>query len=446
MKKSLSVMETIPIGLMLFAIFFGAGNMIFPPALGQMAGMNVWTASLGFIVSGVGLPLLAIAAISLFDGDISKLASRVHPACAVIIPLIIYLAIGPFFAVPRTGTVSYEIAIAPFLSNDMQGEWYILFLFTLIYFSITFYLSLNPSKLVDRIGKYMTPALLVIIGIIIVKAIVAPVGAILTPIEEYKEAAFFKGFTEGFLTMDALGALVLGIIVINAIKEKGITDQKAIAKSTMIAGFIAAIGLTGIYLSLAYIGATTMELGMFDNGGILLTTVVQKLFGQNGLLLLGFAILCACLTTSIGLVSACGKFLKTLLPNVSYKKIIFIICLFSFVISNLGLSMLIKVSLPVLIIMYPVAIVLIILAFLDHLIGGRQSVYIGAVVGALLVSSVQGLETAGLVNHSLLQFMQKVPLYTEGMGWLLLALLGGIIGFIVPQKTKNSSEQFNNVN
>ncbi|MFJ8119870.1 branched-chain amino acid transport system II carrier protein [Bacillus mycoides] len=439
MKKSLSVMETLPIGLMLFAIFFGAGNMIFPPSLGQMAGTNVWIAIFGFIISSVGLPLLAIAAISLFNGDVRKLASRVHPACAIIIPLIIYLAIGPFFAVPRTGTVSYEIAIAPFLSNEMQGKWYILFLFTLIYFSITFYLSLNPSKLVDRIGKYMTPALLVIIGVIIVKAIVTPVGSLSTPIQGYETAAFFKGFTEGFLTMDALGALVLGIIIINAIKEKGITDQTAIAKSTMVAGCIAAIGLTGIYLSLAYIGATSIELGIFDNGGTLLTTVVQKLFGQSGLLLLGFSILCACLTTSIGLVSACGKFFKTLLPSVSYNKIILIICLFSFVVSNLGLSMLIKLSLPVLIIMYPVAIVLIVLAFLDRLIRGKQSVYIGAVVGALLVSIVQGLEAAGLMSDSSIQFMKNIPLYKEGMGWLLLAFLGGLIGLFVTKKGKQLS-------
>lgn len=191
MKQSLTFKETIPIGLMLFAIFFGAGNMIFPPLLGYSSGTNIWISISGFVVSSIGLPLLAIAAISLFGGNVSTLASRIHPVCGVIIPLIIYLAIGPFFAIPRTGTVSYEMAVAPFLSNTMQNQWYILLLYTFVYFAITYYLSLNPSKLVDRIGKYLTPLLLIMISIIIVKAISSPVGSISTPSVSYQEAPFF---------------------------------------------------------------------------------------------------------------------------------------------------------------------------------------------------------------------------------------------------------------
>ena len=338
MKQSLTFKETIPIGLMLFAIFFGAGNMIFPPLLGYSSGTNIWISISGFVVSSIGIPLLAIAAISLFGGNVSTLASRIHPACGVIIPLIIYLAIGPFFAIPRTGTVSYEMAVAPFLSTTMQNQWYILLLYTFVYFVITFYLSLNPSKLVDRIGKYLTPLLLIMISIIIVKAISSPVGSISTPSDSYQESPFFKGFIEGFLTMDALAALVFGIIVINAIKEKGVTNKKSIAKSTIVAGLIAALGLSIIYISLAYIGATSQTFGTFENGSVLLTNVVQHLFGQYGLSLLGITMLFACLTTSVGLVSACGRFFTTLFPKISYNKIILIICLFSFGVSNLGLS------------------------------------------------------------------------------------------------------------
>lgn len=198
MKQSLTFKETIPIGLMLFAIFFGAGNMIFPPLLGYSSGTNIWISISGFVVSSIGLPLLAIAAISLFGGNVSTLASRIHPACGVIIPLIIYLAIGPFFAIPRTGTVSYEMAVAPFLSTTMQNQWYILLLYTFIYFGITFLLSLNPSKLVDRIGKYLTPLLLIMISIIIVKAISSPVGSISTPSDSYQESPFSKDLLKGF--------------------------------------------------------------------------------------------------------------------------------------------------------------------------------------------------------------------------------------------------------
>ncbi|MGG5737386.1 branched-chain amino acid transport system II carrier protein [Bacillus cereus group sp. IBL03679] len=436
MKKSLTFKETVPIGFMLFAIFFGAGNMIFPPLLGYSSGTNVWISILGFLVSGIGLPLLAIAAISLFGGNVGTLASRIHPTCGVIIPLIIYLAIGPFFAIPRTGTVSYEMAIAPFLSATMQDNWYILLLYTFVYFSITFYLSLNPSKLVDRIGKYLTPLLLSMIGIIIIKAISSPIGSVSNPTDLYQKAPFFKGFTEGFLTMDALAALVFGVIVINAIKEKGVTNEKAIAKSTIMAGIIAAIGLAAIYISLAYIGATSQSFGTFENGSELLTNVVQYLFGQYGLLLLGITMLFACLTTSIGLVSACGRFFTTIFPKIPYNKIILIICLFSFGVSNLGLSMLIKISLPVLIIIYPVAIVLIILAFFDRFIQGKQAVYVGAVLGALLVSLIQGLETAGLASDSLLTYMKYIPLYKEGMGWVLPSLLGSLIGLMISGRTK----------
>ncbi|QWH32127.1 branched-chain amino acid transport system II carrier protein (plasmid) [Bacillus mycoides] len=439
MKQSLTFKETIPIGLMLFAIFFGAGNMIFPPLLGYSSGTNIWISISGFVVSSIGLPLLAIAAISLFGGNVSTLASRIHPACGVIIPLIIYLAIGPFFAIPRTGTVSYEMAVAPFLSTTMQNQWYILLLYTFIYFGITFYLSLNPSKLVDRIGKYLTPLLLIMISIIIVKAISSPVGSISTPSASYQESPFFKGFIEGFLTMDALAALVFGIIVINAIKEKGVTNKKSIAKSTIVAGLIAALGLSIIYISLAYIGATSQTFGTFENGSVLLTNVVQHLFGQYGLSLLGITMLFACLTTSVGLVSACGRFFTTLFPKISYNKIILIICLFSFGVSNLGLSMLIKLSLPILIVIYPVAIVLIILAFFDRFIKDKQAVYVGSVLGALLISIVQGLETAELASDSLLTFMQYVPLYNEGMGWILIALLGSLIGFMISGRTKQCS-------
>ncbi|PGH79242.1 branched-chain amino acid transport system II carrier protein [Bacillus thuringiensis] len=442
MKQSLTLKETIPIGFMLFAIFFGAGNMIFPPLLGYSSGTNVWISILGFIVSGVGLPLLAIAAISLFGGNINILASRIHPACGIGIPLIIYLAIGPFFAIPRTGTVSYEMAIAPFLSEKMQGEWHILLLYTFIYFAITFYLSLNPSKLVDRIGKYLTPLLLILIGIIIVKAIYSPVGSISAPSDVYQESPFSKGFIEGFLTMDALAALVFGIIVINAIKEKGVTNAKSIAKSTIVAGTIAAIGLATIYTSLAYIGATSQTFGTFENGSELLTHVVQHLFGQYGLSLLGITMLFACLTTSVGLVSACGQFFTSILPGVSYNKVILTICLFSFGISNLGLSMLIKISLPILIIIYPVAIVLITLAFLDRFIKGKQAVYVGAVLGALMISLVQGLETAGLSIAPVLTYMEYIPFFKEGMGWILPALLGSLIG-LIPTKGSSKTKPLN---
>ncbi|MGQ0513332.1 branched-chain amino acid transport system II carrier protein BrnQ4, partial [Bacillus sp. D-CC] len=166
MKGRLRPGDTVAIGLMLFALFLGAGNLIFPPVLGQQAGENVWVATIGFLVTGVGLPLLAVTAVAFVEGDLKALSSRVHPIFAFIFPLISYLAIGPFFAIPRTGAVSFEMGMKPFLSEALVSEWYMLFLFTIIFFGITWYLSLNPSKLVDWFGKFLTPLLVLIVAVI----------------------------------------------------------------------------------------------------------------------------------------------------------------------------------------------------------------------------------------------------------------------------------------
>ncbi|WP_347549272.1 branched-chain amino acid transport system II carrier protein [Pseudalkalibacillus hwajinpoensis] len=428
MKVNLSNKDTLTIGLMLFALFLGAGNMIFPPALGQAAGENIWTATAGFLITGVGLPLLGVTAIGLTGGSLKDIASRVHPSFGFIFTAILYLAIGPFFGIPRTGTVAFEIGVVPFLNETTNATGLPLFIYTLIFFGITFWVSLNPSRLVDRVGKILTPLLILVLGSLIVGAFLNPPGTFSKPAPEYESAVFFKGFIEGYLTMDAIAALVFGMVVIKAIKDKGITNRKTISFAVLKAGILAAVGLTAIYLSLAFIGATSLDLvGQAGNGGVILASVADYLFGTFGTLLLGAAITFACLTTSVGLVTASGEYFSNAYPMLSYKTVIFLVTVFSAFVANLGLTQLITFTLPVLIAIYPIAIVLILLTFLNYTFSVHHYVYRGAILFTTLISIPNALEGANISMPGV-SILHSLPLYSEGVGWLLPALFGGVLG------------------
>ncbi|MDN9009697.1 branched-chain amino acid transport system II carrier protein [Brevibacillus laterosporus] len=431
-QKQLSKKETVTIGLMLFALFFGAGNMIFPPLLGQTAGTSVWIAILGFILTGVGLPILAVAATATTSGDLKVIAGRVHPLFGIIFPTLIYLAIGPFFGIPRTASVAYEIGLSPLLSDSLKGSNLPLLVYSIVYMSITFWLCLNPTKLVDRIGKVLTPTLLLIIAILFVRSIFKPLGDFTVPSEAYMNNAFFKGFLEGYLTMDTLGALVFGIVVISSIQNRGITDQKSITMATVKAGSIAGVALALVYMSLAYLGAGSSTIvGTSTNGGQILTAVVSYLFGQGGVILLGTAITLACLTTSIGLITACGQFFSNLIPALSYKVSISILTVFSLIVANLGLNQIISFSVPVLAGLYPIAIVLILLSLIHKQIKGYKEVYIYSVVFAGIISLVDCLHAFGFAMGKITVWLQILPLYSVGIGWVVPAIIGAVIGFIV---------------
>ena len=428
MKQKLAVKEIMALGFFMFALFLGAGNLIFPPVLGQQAGESIWPAIVGFLVTGVGLPLLAVITISNVGGDLDVLSKRVHKSFALVFPVVIYLTIGPFFGIPRTGVVAYEVGVVPFLSSPSGLS---LFLSTLVFFSITFWLALNPAKLVDRVGKVLTPILFILIVIISIRAFISPLGEIDRATDSYIEGAFFTGFLEGFLTMDAIAALVFGIVIINRIQEKGVGSVRDIRSYTIKAGIIAGVGLSFVYLALAYIGATSVNaLGMLENGGAILSAVTSHLFGPFGTVLLAVVITGACLTTSIGLVSACGEFLTKRFNRVSYPVIIAVLCLFSFTMANLGLNQLIAFSLPLLIAIYPITIVLICLSILHLAKPIYSSVYMGAIIGAAIVSIYDGLTMAGLDVEFIRAAFIYLPLYTNGVGWLLPSLVGGLLGYL----------------
>jgi len=257
--NTITLGENIVVGLMLFALFLGAGNIIFPPLLGQLSGEALVVSVIGFLITGVGLPLLAVIAIAKSGGDLESLASRVHPLFGLSFTIVVYLVIGPLFAIPRTATVSYEIGVIPFLSESIASDRWSLVLFSLLFFTITILFALNPTKLVDRIGRILTPLLIIVIGLLAIKSLITPMGKIGVARDAYKDSPFFESFLQGYLTMDVLAALVFGIVVIQALHDKGITDSKVLVRSTIFSGLIAAIGLSLVYIVLSYIGATSVD-------------------------------------------------------------------------------------------------------------------------------------------------------------------------------------------
>lgn len=430
--NKLSSSFVVVVGLMLFALFFGAGNLIFPAKLGQLAGENMWAAAIGFLVTGAGLPLLGILALG-YSGkdDLQSLSSRVSPLFGLVFTVVLYLAIGPLFAIPRTGTVSFEIAIRPFLGDEISFAP--LLIFTIIFFALTAFIALNPSKMVDIIGKWLTPIMLIFIAILLLFVFVKPMGDLQAPTADYVTGAFFKGFQEGYLTMDALAAFVFGIIVINAIREKGVNDKKQLLVLCTKAGIIAAGTLALIYAGLTYLGAGSVEkLGQLDTGGPVLTGVSEHYFGSFGGIFLGFIVLLACLTTSVGLITACASYFNKIVPSISYKNFVLIFSVVSTVFANFGLAQLISLSVPLLVAIYPLAMVLIALTFAHTLFKGRTEVYQGAMFLTLIVGVIEGLLAAGVKMAGLKSFLgDYLPLFDVGLGWILPAIVGALIGYII---------------
>lgn len=423
----------IVIGLMLFALLFGAGNLIFPAAMGQNAGTEVWWALAGFCVTGVGLPLLSVAALG-YSGcqDLQEAANRVHPWYGVFYSVISYMAIGPCFAAPRTGTVSFEIAIKPFL-NGSNAEFG-LPIFLAIFFAISFWLSASPNKLVDRIGKILTPAMLVVILVLIIKSFITPLGDPQPPVAAYvvPSAAFVQGVLDGYNTLDAIAAFIFATLVINVVKEEGITQPGEITRAVLKSGLIAVVSLAIIYIFIAKIGADSVQiLGRLDTGAPVLAGSAQILFGKFGAIILATIVLLACLTTAVGLITCCAAFFMKLIGIFSYKTYAAIFSVVSFLIGLFGLKTIIVSTIPVLMFIYPLIVVLIALIFLDKYFEGRQCVYAWTVGCTFIMATINLLETAGINLGSLETFLQAyVPLHTVGMGWISFAIVGFIIGFI----------------
>lgn len=428
--KDLRVKQIVFISFMLFSMFFGAGNLIFPPLLGQQAGSHLWTTMFGFVISAVGLPLLGVAAVAK-TGGFESLSKRVHPSFAILFPLVIYLSIGPGLAIPRAGSLAFEMGIGPYLTDEASTSIWMLS-YSVVFFSLVFWLSLSPSKLVDRFGKILTPLLLTMIFIIFIKSLLTPMGSVSEPTGKYLQFPAFQGFLDGYQTMDALAALVYGVVVANAIESKGVTHAKTKSAYMVYAGLGAGALLTIIYLILGYLGSASLSLGEAENGAQILSLVMNHLFGTSGILLIGLVFTVACFCVSIGLVTSCSQFFAHAFPRISYPAWALTICLASMLIANMGLTQILKVSVPILGILYPVAIVLIFLALIHPWIDNHPKIYLTTVSCVGIFSMVEMINQTFL-SGSWSSFVSWMPLYDQGMGWVLPSLLGIIIGLMTKQ-------------
>ncbi|GIZ13058.1 branched-chain amino acid transport system II carrier protein [Pseudomonas sp. NCCP-436] len=418
--------DLLALGFMTFALFLGAGNIIFPPSAGLAAGDNLLPAAIGFLLTGVGLPLLTVVALARVGGGLPELTAPLGRVAGVAMAVAVYLAIGPLFATPRTAVVSFEIGLQPLVGNEPMA----LLLYTLAYFGAVLFLSLNPGRLVDRVGKVITPVLLCALIVLGGAALFAPAGEVGQPSGAYVSTPLVQGFLQGYLTMDALGALVFGIVIATAIRDRGVTDARLVTRYSMIAGGIAAVALSLVYLSLFYLGATSHELAAgAENGGQILTAYVSHTFGSSGSLLLAVVITLACLTTGVGLLTACGEFFGGLL-RLPYRLVVVVLALFSLVVSNQGLSQLISVSIPVLVGLYPLAIVLVALSLANRLWHSQALVFVPVMAVALVFGVVDGLAAAGRGDW-VPAFFKELPLAEHSLGWLVPVLLALVLSALL---------------
>ena len=419
--------DLITFGLMMFSIYFGAGNLIFAPVLGQAAGENTFVAMLGFMTTGIGLPLLGITAIALCGGDYAPLfRKRTSPWFAAVLLVLLYLIIGPLFAMPRSGAVSFEIGIRPFLSADNIALGQLIY--TTIFFSAAHYLALTPSKIVDRVGKILTPALLIVLLILFARAFQMPLGEILPPTGNYIDAPFAQGFQDGYQTMDLLASIGIGALVANAIRLRGLT--------CLCSGLMTVVLMTAVYGSLAYLGATSAAvLGHSENGGQLLSDAVGIFFGAGGNLLLAVIIGLACLTTTCGINSSAAMYFNRLFDGrITYERLLLLFNLVSFAISNIGLTQIIAITIPFLIAIYPLVIVFVLISLFDFYTGRHKAIYQYAVGFTLAFSVIDGLRVAGISSTALDALLAAhLPFYDITMGWVCPAIVGALVGFVVSQ-------------
>ncbi|WP_413111072.1 branched-chain amino acid transport system II carrier protein [Thaumasiovibrio sp. DFM-14] len=427
MKKSLSVTDIFALGFMTFAFFLGAGNIIFPPLAGMLAGEHYIAAMAGFLVTAVGLPLIGIIAVAVAGGGWQGLTRYLPTSVATVMAVLIFIIIGPAFAAPRAGLVAYQMGVVPFLAEAEQST---LTLFSIAFFAIALLFAWSRGKLIDMIGKFLTPVLFIALALLAVAVFINPQSAIVAPQGDYINHAFTTGFLEGYNTMDTFAALMFGMLIVDVIRKKGITDEKATCKYLMLAGVIAAAGLAFVYISLFYLGATSSTLAAeATNGGAILAVYVHALFGPIGQVILSSIVMLACLTTVIGLIGACADYFSSL-TRWSYKTWALIMAITCAVVANVGLEQLIAISVPVLFALYPVAIALVTLTFLSQRFKQPELAYRSVLLVSLLFSLIDAAKVLGF-NMDLFSVL---PGFAMGMAWVLPTTLAIIANLVVVKK------------
>lgn len=446
MSKRLNWKQKILVATTLFGMFFGAGNLIFPVHLGQLAGKNMMIATIGFIITAVGIPILGVAAIgNTHSSGLQDLSSKVSKGYGYFFTCLLYLTIGPFFAIPRCATTSFTTGIEPLIGDT--SPTLALLIFSFIFFALVLIFSLKPAKITVWIGKIINPLFLIFLFILVIVALINPSTSIhlVEPAQAYNNMAFFSGFIEGYGTMDAIAGLAFGIVVIDIIRSMGVNNDADIAKDVLSSGVITGLLMALIYVATILMGAQSR--GLFEiseNGGIALAQISNYYLGSIGSIVLALTITFACLKTSIGLVTSCSDTFERMFPNtLNYKTWACIFTIFSFIVSNFGLSNIINYSLPVLMFLYPLTITLITLALCGRLFDHDQVVYISVTAFTTIAAIFDLLKTLPADMQNLLHIepiitfaRNMLPWFDLNLGWIIPAFTGLIIGLII-RKIKN---------
>ena len=425
-RTSTTVLTT---GLMLFALFFGSGNLIFPPVVGASAGSHFLPVLLGFLATSVLLPLTAIVAVSTSGEGILGLARRVGPRFGVVMPLAVYLSIGPLYVAPRVTTVSYELATRPVLELlGLTPGRPALFVHAVVFLGVTVLVALRPSRIANRVGRWLTPALLLLLAVLCVATVTgsSPVDRAATG--AYASAPLTTGLTQGYLTMDVLAASVFGIVVIQALRDQGLHGTRQVARATVSSGLIAAVLLAVVYVGLAMIGQRTG--GDVTDGAGLLRAAASANLGTLGTLLFAAIAVLACLTTSVGLLSSWSGYAVTVVPRLPFDRHLLVSALVSLVLANLGLSEIIVVLSPVIVILYPVAMTLVVATLIDVAAPGHlRAAYLWPVAVSTVLAVLSALPSLGEERVSAL--LARTGLWNDSTGWILPTLLALAVGLVV---------------
>ena len=429
-------------GLLLFGIFFGAGNLIFPPTLGAQSGEQFIPAIAGFVVSGVGIAVLTLIIGTLNPkGYIYEISKKISPLFATIYLAALYLSIGPFFAIPRTATTSYAVGISPLLAEADKG--FGLIVFTLIYFVAAYLIALNPSKILDRIGRILTPvfALLIII-LVILGAFKYGANAPQTATEAYQISAFGAGFLEGYNTLDALASVAFSVIAVQTLKQLGFSSKKEYISTIWVVGIVVALGFSALYICLGFLGnhfPVTEEAMKGGTPGVyILSQATQEIFGSTAQLFLAAMVTVTCFTTTVGLIVSTAEFFNGRFPQIGYKIYATVFTLIGFAIANLGLDAIIKYSVPVLVILYPITITIVMIVIVNKFVAlskpGMQLTM--GLVTAIAVTSVlaSSFEIATLTN-----LINSLPFANASLPWMVPAIIGILLSLVLPNKQESEA-------
>ena len=425
-------------GLLLFGIFFGAGNLIFPPALGAQSGSHFWPAIAGFVLSGVGIAIITLIIGTLNPkGYIHEISRKIAPWFAIVYLVALYLSIGPFFAIPRTATVSYEVGIAPLLGKANGGLG--LFIFTLIYFCLAYLIALYPSKILDSIGRILRPVFAILIVVLVVFGALKYSGhAPQAATEAYRVSAFGQGFLEGYNTLDALASVAFSVIAVTTLNQLGFTSKKEYIKTIWIVGIVVAIGFSILYIGLGYLGnhfpiPAEVMASDANKGVYVLSEATKAIFGPVAQIFLAGMVTVTCFTTTAGLIVSTGEFFHNTFPKISYKVYASFFTLIGFAIANLGLSAIIAYSLPVLMILYPITITIVLIVIVNKFValskpGMQLTIFLASLVS---VASV-------LANTFKISLLEKgialLPFAAQSLPWLVPVVIGILLSFVLPNK------------